>query len=333
MDSAMTNFAANTSNRQEGAFDNRPLSIAVAIPCLNEAASIASVVEDFRRELPHARVYVFDNGSSDNSVEIARKAGALIRIVHTRGKGRVVRAMLNELLEDIIVLVDGDSTYSAADVHRLLEPVMRGQADMAVGNRLAQPETGAITKLHGVGNRLITSIVSLLFGTPFRDVLSGFRVLNRHFTETVATLTNGFEIETELTVRALTEELRIVEIPIAYHPRPSGSQSKLRTFQDGYRILLTIGMLLRDYHPLKLFGIIGLGFFVLAGVMAVALFLGFARTDVFQIMLVLGFVGSIGTGWTAICTGLILNAINTRTRESAQLQRRYRHSHEHPDSI
>ena len=328
----MTDTSADrlTTDREANVSSRKPYrSVAVAIPCLNEATTIFSVVQEFRKELPDATIYVFDNQSTDGSDEIARQAGAQIRPVPKRGKGRVVRTMLNELKEDIIVLVDGDNTYSAADVHRLLDPILRGEADMTVGNRLTQPKTGAITKLHGVGNRLITRVVSTLFGAHLQDVLSGFRVFTRHFVETVATLTNGFEIETELTVRALTEELRIVEIPIPYHPRPSGSQSKLRTFQDGYRILLTIGMLLRDYHPLRLFGMLGLACFALAAAAGLAFLYAPREPSVIrEIMLGVSGMTMILMGWVSICTGLILNAINTRHRESQQLQRRYKLIHE-----
>lgn len=304
--------------------DSEP-SIAVAIPCLNEAPTIASVINEFVTSLPRAKIYVFDNGSTDESAEVAKKHDVTVVHVPLRGKGRVLRAILERLPEDIVIIVDGDHTYFAEDARHLIEPLILGEADMVVGNRFAKLTGNAITPLHRFGNYWITAIINLMFGAQLHDILSGFRAVNRRFREHVAVLTNGFEIETELTIRALLEELQIREIPISYRSRPMGSESKLRAFRDGYRILLTAAMLLRDFHPLRIFGTMAIATW------GVSLF-AFIKSAISSAPPAENLVG-IGTslfwvfflsGLILLCTGMILNAVNTRFRELHQLQLRRR---------
>lgn len=298
--------------------------IAVAIPCHNEAATIAKVVRDFRKSLPRAKVYVFDNASSDASGSLAKKAGAYVRPVTALGKGNVLRAIFDQLEEDVIVLVDGDDTYFAEDAKTLIAPVLAGTADMVVGERMAASGDN-MKALNHLGNRMIVGYVNRLFGVEYRDVLSGYRVFNRRFVESVPVLTTGFEVETEITLQALAEGLRVIELPARYRNRPQDSHSKLRPFADGYRIVLTAAILLRDHRPLRLFGTIALGFWLLALVAGVLrLFSLYGRGSLPDSILGGIVLLCVPTGMIALGIGLSLNAINTRFQEIKNFLRRSR---------
>ena len=215
--------------------------IAVAIPCFNEAAAIATVVAQFRAALPDAAIVVFDNNSTDGTGEIARAAGARVVPVPRQGKGHAVRAAFAELAEfDVVVLTDGDGTYPADHASLLIAPVRDGAADMSVGARRPTAGAGAMTLTRGLGNMLIRAAFRLLIGPGTTDLLSGYRAFNRRFRTAVQLRSAGFEIETELASEAVARSLKVVEIPIAYHPRIAGTESKLRAFRDGWRILVTI---------------------------------------------------------------------------------------------
>ena len=297
--------------------------IAVAIPCHNEAATIAKVVRDFRKALPRSKVYVFDNASTDNSATLARKVGAQVRYVTALGKGHVLRSIFDELKEDVVVLVDGDDTYLAAEVNQLTAPIFKGEADMVIGERLTAVSDTSMKPINQLGNRLIVAYINRLFGTKYRDVLSGYRAFNRRFIESVPVLTTGFEVESEITLQALAEGLRVVEVPVRYRHRPQGSHSKLRPFTDGYRIVLTAAILLRDHRPLRLFGSIALLFWLaalVAGLLRVWSFTGRAGLPV---NLLNGIVLlCLPTGLIALGIGLSLNAINTRFQEIKTYLRR-----------
>jgi glycosyltransferase involved in cell wall biosynthesis len=215
--------------------------VAVAIPCYNEAAAIAIVIAAFRSALPGAEIVVFDNNSTDGSGTIAREAGAGVVPVTDQGKGHAVRAAFQVLAEfDLIVLTDGDGTYPADAASILLAPVLAGEADMSVGARRPAAGAGAMTQTRGVGNHLIRAAFRVLIGPGNSDLLSGYRVFNRRFRDTVTLRSSGFEIETELASEAVARKLKAVEIPIPYHPRIAGTESKLRAFRDGRRVLVTI---------------------------------------------------------------------------------------------
>ncbi|MCW5875578.1 MAG: glycosyltransferase [Anaerolineales bacterium] len=298
-------------------------SVAVAVPCHNEAAAIAKVVADFRKALPRATVYVFDNASTDSSVALARKAGAQVHAVNALGKGNVLRAIFDELKEDVIILVDGDDTYPAEEAQALLAPILDGTADMVVGHRLEGASDANMKRLNQFGNRLIVAYINRLFGTQYADVLSGYRAFNRRFVESVPVLTSGFEVETEITLQALAEGLRVVEVPISYRSRPADSNSKLRPFADGYRIVLTAAILLRDHRPLRLFGGIAVFFWLLAlaaGVLRLLSIFGQGSLP----DSILGGVVLLGvpSGLIALGIGLSLNAINTRFQEIKTFLRR-----------
>jgi glycosyltransferase involved in cell wall biosynthesis len=230
--------------------------VAVAIPCFNEAAAIASVIAQFRAALPEAEIVVFDNNSTDGTGEIARGEGAQVVAVPEQGKGYAVRAIFASLADrDVVVLVDGDGTYPADAVGALLGPILEGSADMTVGARRPVAGEGAMTPVRGLGNLLIRASFRLLIGRGTGDLLSGYRVFSRRFREAVTLRSEGFEIETELASEAVAKRLRVVEIEVPYHPRIAGTESKLRAFRDGGRILRTIiaqGLRLRPWRLMLL---------------------------------------------------------------------------------
>jgi len=299
--------------------------ISVAIPCYNEAATIKKVIRDFREVLPDAEIHVFDNNSTDGSGELARGEGAVVHRVPQQGKGWVMRTIFDTLRPDALIVVDGDDTYFASDAPRLLAPVLNGEADMVVGDRLRTVTDDSMLKSHQLGNRLIVAVINRMFGTAFRDVLSGYRAFSRRFIEEVPLLMPGFETEMEMTLQALEEGLHIFEVPVRYQSRPDGSESKLHAFRDGYRIMLTAAMVLRDHHPLRLFGGMGTTFWLLALIAGVLRLVNYAGGDLFSNSLLSGLVLLfLPLGAMAFGFGLILNAINTRFRELRQIQRRNR---------
>ncbi|MGA2054447.1 MAG: glycosyltransferase family 2 protein [Bradyrhizobium sp.] len=230
--------------------------IAVLVPCFNEEAAVATVIADFRKALPSAEIFVYDNNSSDRTAAVARDAGASVRSERRQGKGHVVRRMFADVDADIYVLVDGDATYDAASAPRMIETLLSEHLDMVVGLRVDQ--TQAAYRLgHRTGNRLLTGFLSAVFGQAFKDILSGYRVFSRRFVKSFPVLSDGFEIETELSVHALELALPVAELETPYYARPEGSVSKLNTWRDGVRILGTILKLYRSEKPLRFFTAIG----------------------------------------------------------------------------
>lgn len=255
------------------------MKTAVLLPCYNESITIKKVVEDFRRELPDADIYVYDNNSSDNSGSIAEHAGAIVRQVPQQGKGFVVRKMFREIDADIYVMVDADDTYPADEVHKLIKPVVDGRADMVNGDRLSSTYMTENKRLgHNFGNTLVCFLIKLLWGQHVRDVMTGYRAFSRHFVKTCPVLSNGFEIETEMTLHTLDKRMSLVEIPVQYRDRPRGSVSKLNTIGDGIRVLKTIFNMFRFYRPLAFFSIIGLLLLVFASVIVMPILSEYFKT-------------------------------------------------------
>ena len=230
--------------------------VAVLVPCFNEEAAVATVVADFRKALPSAEIFVYDNNSSDRTMAVAREAGAEVRSERRQGKGHVVRRMFADIDADIYVLVDGDATYDAASAPRMIDTLLNDHLDMVVGFRVDQAEL-AYRPGHRTGNRMLTGFLSSVFGEAFKDILSGYRVFSRRFVKSFPVLSDGFEIETELSVHALQLALPVAEIETPYYARPEGSFSKLNTWRDGFRILGTILKLYRSEKPLRFFTAIG----------------------------------------------------------------------------
>src|ERR1700746_2921059 len=231
--------------------------IAVLVPCYNEEAAVAAVVKGFRQALPSAQIYVYDNNSRDRTADVAREAGAEVRSERRQGKGHVVRRMFADIDADVYVLVDGDATYDAPSAPRMIEKLLAEHLDMVVGLRVDQ-EQAAYRRGHRTGNWMLTSFLSSVFGQGFKDILSGYRIFSRRFVKSFPVLSDGFEIETELTVHALELMLPLAELETPYYARPEGSVSKLNTWRDGFRILATILKLYRSEKPLRFFTAIGM---------------------------------------------------------------------------
>jgi|SRR5262245_18245958 len=225
-----------------------PVKIAILIPCYNEEVTVAEVVRCFKSEFPQAEVYVFDNGSTDRTTQIASEAGAIVRREERRGKGHVVQSMFRQVNADVYVMVDGDGTYHASEAQRLVEPVLRGQAEMVIGARWTEDSHSNTRVINLLGNRLFRTTVNALFGAGLNDVLSGYRAFSRAFVKGVKLTSGGFETEVELTIKAVTGGWRVAEVPISLAERPRGSRSKIRVLRDGMAILSAILALFREHR-------------------------------------------------------------------------------------
>ncbi len=239
--------------------------IAILIPCYNEEITVAKVITDFKKELPDALIYVYNNNSTDNTLQIAYENGAIVKNEYRQGKGNVVRSMFRDIDADVYVLVDGDNTYPANMVHQLIKPILMETADMVVGDRISNGTYKKQNKrlFHDFGNGMVRNTINRLFKTNLKDVMSGYRAFSRTFVKNIPILSKGFEVETEMTLHALDKRFIIKEIPIEYKDRPNKSKSKLNTFTDGYKVIKTIIKMLKDYKPLKFFLSIAIIFFVL----------------------------------------------------------------------
>lgn len=252
--------------------------IAVLIPCFNEEAAIADVIEAFQYSLPESTIYVYDNNSTDNTVNVAKKAGAIVRSEVAQGKGAVVRRMFADVEADIYVLVDGDGTYDAPSAPMMVKKLEDNNLDMLVGVRLSDSNPAKHFRIgHRLGNKLFTKLVGFLFGKHFSDILSGYRVFSRRFVKTFPAISNHFEIETELTVHALQLKLPCDDFVTPYYSRVKGSESKLSTFKDGYKILKSIVYFLKEHKPLLFFGTIALLLCVLSLILAIPIFLTYIK--------------------------------------------------------
>ena len=298
-------------------------SVAVLIPCYNEAVTIGKVVDDFRRVLPEATVYVYDNNSSDGTGEIAREHGAVVRCERRQGKGNVVRQMMRDIDADYYLMVDGDDTYPAEAAPELLAPLMADEADMVVGDRLSNGTYGEENDraFHGFGNDLVRVLITWIYGFEFSDVMTGYRAYNAGFAKTMPVLSPGFEIETELSIHAVDKRWRIAEVPIDYRDRPEGSESKLDTFSDGCKVLLMILSLFKDYRPLALFSWVALLFCVLGLVAGVPVVWEFAATGLVpKLPSALLAVALVFIGILSFTCGLILDTVVKGTRKQYELQ-------------
>ncbi len=290
--------------------------VAVLIPCYNEELTVAAVVRQFRAELPEADIYVFDNNSTDRTVDEARAAGARVAYEPRQGKGYVVQAMFRQVDADVYVMVDGDGTYPPADVHKLIAPVVRGEADMVVGSRLHDGARSEFRSLNRFGNRLFLSVLNSTFKVKITDMLSGYRAFGRGFVKSVPLFGGGFETETELTIKALERGFRIVEVPCDLTSRPAGSFSKIRIVHDGLRIFSTILALFRDYKPLTFFGALGLALMVLGFVPGLVVVFEFVKTGlVLRMPSAVLAVGLVLAGMLSITVGLVLHTIARRSQE------------------
>ena len=295
------------------------MKIEVAIPCYNEEQTVAKVAMDFKTALPDADIVVYDNDSDDATAEVARKAGARVVRVNRRGKGYVVQTIFESSPADLLVMVDGDDTYEAADVLALIAPIIDNQADMTIGTRLHTTES-EFRRMHHLGNRALTLVMNTMFGTVHTDILSGYRVFSRQFRQSVPLISTGFEIETELMIQALSNGMMVKEVPIRFRQRPPGSTSKLSSFKDGYRILLTMAVLLRDHRPLFTFSLAGSAFFIVGASVWLYAVLSNRTVGAFSLQAAGVVFMELAAGFVLV--GFILSTINTRMRELWSLLRR-----------
>ena len=294
------------------------MRITVAVPCYNEALTIAKVVQDFKRELPESKIVVLDNCSSDGSGELARAAGAEVFPVREQGKGNVVRTLFRNFNSDVYVLVDGDDTYPAEAVHELMKPIVCHEADMTVGDRLSNGTYSNENKrlFHNFGNVLVCRLVNLCFNNNLSDIMSGYRAFSPRFVRSVPILSSGFEVETEMTINCLDRRLPIIEIPVEYRDRPAGSFSKLNTIKDGVRVLKTIVRILRDYRPLMFFGFLSLVAFLLGIASGVPVVYEFLLTGwVSHVPLAILATGLMVVSGLLLTCALILNTLVTHERQ------------------
>ncbi|MEF9892067.1 MAG: glycosyltransferase family 2 protein [Anaerorhabdus sp.] len=238
------------------------MKIAVLVPCYNEELTVEKVVFDFKAACPEADIYVYDNNSKDKTNELAVKAGAIVRSEYRQGKGNVVRSMFRDIDADVYILVDGDDTYPADEVQKLINPIINQNADMVIGDRLSNGTYFEENKrgFHGFGNNLVRNLINSLFNSNINDIMTGYRAYSKKFVKCMPIMSEGFQIETEMTIFSLVYGMNVVEVPITYRDRPEGSESKLNTFSDGLKVLITLFNLFKNYRPFLFFGIISLIF-------------------------------------------------------------------------
>ena len=294
------------------------MKTAVLIPCYNEAQTIKNVVDDFKKVMPHADIYVYDNNSNDGTDEIARQAGAIVRYEYRQGKGNVVRSMFRDIEADCYIMVDGDDTYPASFGPVLEKLVLEGKADLAVGDRLSSTYfTENKRPFHNFGNVLVRKLVNTLYKAKLNDIMTGARAFSRDFVKSWAVLSKGFEIETEMTIFALDNNFKIVETPIEYQDRPEGSESKLNTYSDGFKVLKTIASLFRDTKPFNFFAILGTILLAVAVIMAVPVIIQYFQTDEvrkFPTLIVSCAIGTIAI-FNYFC-GVILAVLKKQDRQN-----------------
>jgi glycosyltransferase involved in cell wall biosynthesis len=295
-------------------------TIAVLIPCYQEELTIGKVVADFKRELPEAVIYVYDNNCTDKTAENARKAGAIVRREKRQGKGFVVASMFEQVDADIMVMVDGDDTYEASAVHALLEPVLKGDADMTVATRLHTYSDNSFRPFHVFGNKMVCGAINWMFKASISDIFSGYRAFTRESAAQIPIIAAGFDVETELTLQALYRGQIIKEMSAPYRARPEGSFSKLSTFSDGFKVILKMFLILRSYKPLTFFGLCSLALMFLglvAGARPVYEYV--TKSYVYAVPSAILAAALVLLSFLSLALGLILNSINLRLLELEKL--------------
>lgn len=296
--------------------------IAVLIPCYNESKTIEKVVTDFRRVLPEAVIYVYDNNSSDGTAEIAERAGAVVRRERMQGKGNVIRRMFREIDADCYIMADGDDTYPAENAPELVRLVLEEQADMVVGDRLSSTYfTENKRPFHNLGNSLVRASINLLFRSEIKDIMTGYRAFSYAFVKTYPVLSKGFEIETDMSIHAVTRNMLVRNVVIDYRDRPDGSVSKLNTYSDGAKVLLTIARLFKNYKPFSFFGIIALALSVLSGVFMIPVLAEFFATGLvprFPTLIVCGI--TLLAALLLFISGVILSTLQEKDKRDFEFQ-------------
>lgn len=295
--------------------------IAILIPCYNESKTIEKVVKDYKKALPEADIYVYDNNSKDGTDEIARKAGAIVRYEYKQGKGNVIRTMFREIEADCYLMIDGDDTYPAENAREMCNLVLDGKADMVIGDRLSSTYfTENKRPFHNFGNRIVRWLINKLFKNNVKDIMTGYRAFSYQFVKGFPVLSKGFEIETEMTIHAVDKNFKLVEIPVTYRDRPEGSVSKLNTYSDGLKVLKTIMTLFKEYRPGLFFGLLSLIFLIASLILGVPVII-----EYFQTGLVPRFPSLIVSGIFLVITlllwvcGIILQVIVKKHRQLYEL--------------
>ena len=298
--------------------------IAVLIPCYNESLTVEKVVSDFKKELPEATIYVYDNNSKDNTAELAEKAGAVVRHEYRQGKGNVIRSMFRDIDADCYLMVDGDDSHPSEYAKQIVAPVLEGKADMVIGDRLSANYFEQNQRaFHGFGNSLVRGCINAFWGnkTKVLDVMTGYRAFSPMFVKSFPVLSEGFEIETEMTIHALDKNLLIQSIPVGFRERPEGSVSTLNTYRDGAKVMLTIFNLYRRYRPMKFFGLLAIILMLIAIFMFIPVFMEYLRTSLvprFPTLIVSGLFG-ISSLLSFIC-GLLLDTTADNARKDFELK-------------
>ena len=296
--------------------------IAVLIPCYNEEKTIEKVVRDWKKELPEAVIYVYDNNSKDRTVELAEKTGAVVRHEYAQGKGNVIRRMFREIDAECYIMVDGEDTYPAEYGKQMAELVLQKKTDMVVGDRLSSTYFEENKRpFHNFGNSLVRGSINHLFHTNIRDIMTGYRAFSFLFAKSFPVLSKGFEIETEMTIHAVEKNMRIENVIIEYRDRPSGSESKLNTYSDGLKVLKTIGRLYKNYRPIGFFGGVSLMLILISAVMFIPVLFDFLHTGMvphFPTLIVSGFIALAAI--ISFFSGLILATIVEKDRQAYEFR-------------
>ena len=296
--------------------------MAVLIPCYNESKTIEKVVNDYRKALPEAVIYVYDNNSTDNTAEIAEKAGAVVRHEYQQGKGNVIRRMFREIDAECYIMVDGDDTYPAEYGRKMTDMVLNKHVDMVVGDRLSSTYFEENKRpFHNFGNSLVRWSINALFKSDIKDIMTGYRAFSYQFVKTFPVLSRGFEIETEMSIHALDKNLYVENLVIEYRDRPAGSESKLNTYSDGIKVLKTIARLFKNYKPLNFFGIIAFILFVLALIFFIPVMYAYIQTGLvknFPTLIVCGF--TVIAAILSLFSGLQLQTIAQKNRQDFEME-------------
>lgn len=295
--------------------------IAVLIPCYNEAKTIEKVVKDYKRVLPKADIYVYDNNSSDGTDKIAKKAGAIVEYEYQQGKGNVIRSMFRDIDADCYLMIDGDDTYPSENAKEMCDLVLEGKADMVIGDRLSSTYfTENKRPFHNFGNKIVRFLINKLFKNKVKDIMTGYRAFSYEFVKSFPVLSKGFEIETEMTIHAVDKNFKLIEVPVNYRDRPEGSVSKLNTYKDGFKVLKTIAVLFKEYKPMSFFGLVSLLCFILSLILGIPVVVEYFNTGLvprFPTLIVSCF--GILMSLLFVVTGIILQVIVKKHRQLFEL--------------
>ena len=290
--------------------------VAVLIPCYNEELTVEKTVSDFKHVLPNADIYVYNNNSKDRTKELALRAGAVVKDEYRQGKGAVVRSMFRDIEADVYIMVDGDDTYPAEEVESLITPVLEGKADMVIGDRLSSTYyTENKRPFHNFGNSLVKGLINFLFKSDLNDIMTGYRSFSKKFVKCMPVMSDGFQIETEMTIFALTNNMQVVNVPITYRDRPEGSESKLNTFSDGFKVLLTLFNLFKDNRPFLFFGSISIVIFIIGLLIGIPVIDEFIKTAyITKVPSAILAAALMLNAFLMFSVGIILDAIKNQKR-------------------